>query len=60
MNFSEGFRVYVDGKELPNVNAMQITVDRNSKELEHNKATLFYDNRVLTVGLECVRFESNA
>ena len=62
LNFNKGFKVYVDGEHVPDVIAVQMTLDRTSTEMEHNKITLYSKwngtERIttMTVELEAVNF----
>jgi len=67
MNLNEKFNVLVDRKEIKNVVALQVSVDRvNPDNAENNKVTIWYrasheENspvRALTVELGSVRFEA--
>jgi len=60
MNFLDDYKVYIDDELIADITAIQFTANRESNEQDQNKVTIFYNNRILTVGLESVRFESNA
>ena len=62
-SFAQPFLVYLDGKEIKNVTALQLT--RNCKANENiaeNKITVYYQTpsgkeRILTTGLEEISFD---
>ena len=58
--FNQAFDVYVDGTHVPDVTALQLTLDTNSEKVEHNKVSLYHirngKQRIMTVELEAVSF----
>jgi len=62
LNFSEAFKIYVDGIEMKNVVSLQISIDRKNTGDEYNKVTLYEDRqghvRVHTIELGGIHFEA--
>ena len=63
-DFNKGFDVYVDGKIMTNVFAIQMTLNRKTEDVANNKISLYHGcgdvERVLTVELGAVRFVATA